>query len=115
VGAPAGWCELAAALAIVVVPALVLLLGFDMPTAAGTSLVVIAIDSAAALAARAGPGGLALDWTLVGAFAAAAVAGALAGGGLAGRASPQRLRAAFTVLIVIVAGCTLARSLTAAT
>ena len=80
-GAPAGWCELAAALAIVVVPALVLLLGFDMPTAAGTSLVVIAIDSAAALAARAGPGGLALDWTLVGAFAAAAVAGALAGAG----------------------------------
>jgi uncharacterized membrane protein YfcA len=98
----------------VVVPALVLILGFDMPAAAGTSLVVIAIDSAAALAARASHGGLALDWALIGAFAAAAVAGALAGGRLAGRASPQRLSAAFTVLIVIVAGYTLARSLAAA-
>jgi uncharacterized membrane protein YfcA len=76
--------------------------------------VVIAIDSAAALAARAGHGGLALDWALIGAFAAAAVAGALAGGRLAGRASPQRLSAAFTVLIVIVAGYTLARSLAGA-
>ena len=34
----------------VVVPALVLVLGFDMATAAGTSLVVIAVNSAAALA-----------------------------------------------------------------
>jgi uncharacterized membrane protein YfcA len=95
----------------VIVPALVLILGFDMPTAAGTSLVVIAIDSAAALAARAGHSGLALDWALIGAFTVAAVAGALAGGGLAGRASPQRLGSAFTLLIVIVAGYTLARSL----
>lgn len=98
----------------VVVPTLVLMLGFDMPAAAGTSLVVIAIDSAAALAARAGHGGLALDWGLIGTFAAAAVAGALTGGGLAGRASPQRLSAAFTVLIVIAAGYTLARSVAAA-
>src|SRR6266516_193835 len=50
-------------------PVLVLMLGFDMPAAAGTSLVVIAVDSAAALAARAGHGGLALDWALIGAFA----------------------------------------------
>ena len=98
----------------VIVPALVLILGFDMPAAAGTSLIVIAIDSAAALAARAGHGGLALDWALIGAFATAAVAGALAGGRLAGRASPQRLSAAFAALIVIVAGYTLARSLTGA-
>jgi len=98
----------------VVVPVLVLMLGFDMPAAASTSLVVIAVDSAAALAARTGHGGLALDWALIGAFAGAAVAGALAGGRLAGRASPQRLSAAFTVLIVIVAGYTLARSLAAA-
>jgi hypothetical protein len=37
---------------------LVLVLGFDMPVAAATSLVV-AIDSAAALAARSARGGLA--------------------------------------------------------
>lgn len=95
----------------VVVPALVLVLGFDMLTAAGTSLVVIAVNSAAALAARAGHGSLTLDWPLIGTFAAAAVAGALAGGSLAGRASPQRLSAAFTVLVILVAGYTLARSL----
>ena len=95
----------------VVVPVLVLVLGFDMAAAAGTSLVVIAIDSAAALASRAGHGALSLDWPLVGVFTGAAVLGALAGGRLAGRADPQRLAAAFTALIVVVAGYTLARSI----
>jgi uncharacterized protein len=37
--------------------------------------------------------------------------GALAGGRLAGRVSPQRLGAAFTILILAIAGYTLARSL----
>ena len=94
-----------------VVPVLVLVLGFDMAAAAGTSLLVIAIDSAAALAARAGHGGLALDWPIIATFTAAAVAGSLVGGRLAGRVSPHRLTAAFTVLIVAVACYTLARSL----
>ena len=97
----------------VIVPALVLALGFDMPTAAGTSLVVIAVDSAAALAARAGHAGFALDWALVAAFTAAAVLGTLAGTRLASRVNPQRLSAAFTILIVAVAGYTLARSVPA--
>jgi uncharacterized membrane protein YfcA len=95
----------------VIVPALVLVLGFDMPAAAGTSLMVIAIDSAAALAARAGLGGLAVNWVLTGVFGTASLAGALAGGRVSGRASPRRLSKAFTVLIVAVAGYTLARSL----
>jgi uncharacterized membrane protein YfcA len=95
----------------VVVPALVLVLGFDMPTAAGTSLVVIAVNSAVALAARAGHGGLTLDWALIGVFTGAAVTGALAGSSLAGHANPQRLSAAFTLLVLIVAGYTLTRSL----
>ncbi len=94
----------------VVVPALVLVLGFDMPAAAGTSLVVIAVDSAAALAARAGHALFALDWRLIGAFAVAAVAGTLAGTRVAGRVSPQRLSVAFTVLIVVVAGYMVAHS-----
>ncbi len=38
-------------------------------------------------------------------------ASALAGGGLAGRASPQRLSVAFSVLVVLVAGYILTRSL----
>ena len=81
----------------VVVPILVLVLGFDMSTAAGTSLVVIAVNSAVALAARAGHGALTLDWALIGVFTGAAVIGALAGGSLARRANPQRLSAAFTL------------------
>ena len=95
----------------VVVPALVLVLGFDMPAAAGTSLIVVAVDSAAALAARAGHAMFALDWTLITPFAAAAVLGTLAGTRLAGRVSPQRLGAAFTVLIILVAAYTVARSM----
>lgn len=94
-----------------VVPVLVLVLGFDMPTAAGTSLLVIAINSAAALASRAGQAMLTLDWPMVGAFTAAAMVGALAGGKLAGRARPERLAVAFTALIFAVAAYTLARSL----
>jgi uncharacterized membrane protein YfcA len=97
----------------VVVPALVLILGFDMPAAAGTSLVVIVINSAAALASRAADGGLHMNWVVVIGFTVAAVTGVLAGGRLAGRASPRHLNAAFTVLIVAVAGYTLARSLPA--
>ena len=97
----------------VVVPALVLILGFDMPAAAGTSLVVIAINSAAALASRATRGGLQMDWVVIIGFTVAAVAGVLAGGHLTGRVSPRHLNVAFTVLIVAVAGYTLARSLPA--
>jgi uncharacterized protein len=94
----------------VIVPALVLALGFDMPAAVGTSLLVIAINSAAALAVRLG-GPVALDWPLLGAFTAAALAGALAGNRLASRVDPARLGTAFTVLLIAVAAYSLARSL----
>jgi len=95
----------------VIVPALVLLLGFDMPAAAGTSLAVIAIDSAAALAARLGSGSVHVAAVPVVAFAAAAIAGTLAGGRVAGRVSATRLSVAFTVLVVLAGGYTLARAL----
>ena len=95
----------------VIVPALVLILGFDMPAAIGTSLVVIAFDSAAAVAARAVHGDLSLNWTVTAVFAVAAIGGALAGGRLAGRVSPQRLGLLFTILIAVVSVYMLARSL----
>jgi uncharacterized membrane protein YfcA len=94
----------------VIVPALVLALGFDMPAAVGTSLLVIAINSAAALAVRLG-GPVALDWPLLGVFTAAALAGALGGNRLASRVDPARLATAFTILLIAVAAYSLARSL----
>jgi len=94
----------------VIVPALVLALGFDMPAAVGTSLLVIAINSAAALAARLGS--LAgLDWPLLGLFTAAALAGALVGNRVASRIDASRLTTAFTGLLIAVAAYSLARSL----
>src|ERR1019366_3026866 len=62
----------------VVVPALGLVLGFDMPTAVGTSLLVIAINSASALLSRLGTHASIGDALLI-TFTAAAVAGAIAG------------------------------------
>ncbi len=94
-----------------IVPALVLILGFDMPVAATTSLVVIAIDSAAVTDGQVRPRRPLPELGGYRDFAAAAIAGTLAGGRLAGRVSPQRLSAAFTVLIIGVAVYTLARSL----
>ena len=96
----------------VIVPALVLALGFEMPVAVGTSLLVIAINSAAAFAARLG-GHVHLDWPLLGVFIVAALAGTLAGNRVASRVDPSRLTAAFTILLVAVAAYSLTRSLPA--
>ncbi|MEW1955383.1 sulfite exporter TauE/SafE family protein [Terrabacter sp. NPDC080008] len=93
------------------VPALVLALGFPMPVAVGTSLLVIAVNSATALAARIGSGGAHLDWALIGVFTAAAIAGSLVGGRVAGRADPRHLTLAFATLLVLVALYIGARSL----
>jgi uncharacterized protein len=94
----------------VIVPALVLALGFEMPVAVGTSLLVIAINSAAALAVRLG-GRVHLAWPLLGVFTVAALAGALAGNRVTSRVDASRLTAAFAVLLVAVAACSLIRSL----
>ena len=91
----------------VIVPALAL--GFAMPAAVGTSLLVIAINSAAAPGARLG-GHAHLDWPLLGVFTLAALAGALAGNRIAPRVDASRLTAAFTMLLVAVAICSLCRS-----
>ena len=94
----------------VVVPALVLALGFTMPVAVGTSLLVISINSASALIARVGDG-LALNWALIGAFTAAAIIGSLLGGRVTSRVTPRLLSRAFALLLVTVALYTAARSI----
>jgi uncharacterized membrane protein YfcA len=85
----------------VIVPALALLLGLPITVAVGTSLLVIALTSTAALAAHLTTGGL--HWGVAGAFTAAGVAGAIAGSRLGERVSSRRLREGFAVLVVAVA------------
>ncbi|HKD99341.1 MAG TPA: sulfite exporter TauE/SafE family protein, partial [Micromonosporaceae bacterium] len=85
----------------VIVPALVMVLGFPMPAAVGTSLVVIALDSAAALAGRAG--GATFHWAVIVPFTVAAVASSLAGKRVADRLRPDLLTRAFAALLFAVA------------
>jgi uncharacterized protein len=94
----------------VLVPALVLALSFPMPVAVGTSLLVIAVNSATALAARATTGGSRVDWAVVATFTAVAVVGSLLGGRLTTRVQPRHLTRAFVVLLVAVALYTAARN-----
>ena len=93
----------------VVVPALVLSLGFEMPEAVGTSLLVIAVNTGAALLARLGTHAR-VDWSVVAVFVLAAVLGSAAGTKVASLARPQRLTLAFLVLLVGVAAYTAVRS-----
>ncbi|GAB3069340.1 sulfite exporter TauE/SafE family protein [Pedococcus soli] len=97
----------------VLVPALVLALSFPMPVAVGTSLLVIAVNSATALTARITTGSTHLDWPLIAGFTAAAVVGSLFGGRITSRVKPSHLTRAFAVLLVAVALYTAARSIPA--
>ena len=85
----------------VIVPALVLSLGFAMPEAVGTSLVVIAVNAAMALALRAGSAEI--DWAAALPFLVTAVAGTIVGGRLADRVDPTRLTYAFVALLAVIA------------
>ena len=85
-----------------IVPALVLAMGFGMPTAVGTSLVIISITSLAALVERLGHGAIA--WDVILPFTAAAIAGSLIGKQLSEKVSGPALTRAFAVLLVLVAG-----------
>ncbi|WP_278255458.1 TSUP family transporter [Nocardioides convexus] len=95
-----------------VVPALLLALALPMEYAAGTSLVVITITSAAALVIRAGSGA-APDWTSVAILTAMSAAAAVAGARLADRVGTNRLQVAFAVLVLGVAVYTAARAVPA--
>lgn len=82
-----------------VVPALVLALGLSMPVAVGTSLLVISLNSATALASRI-ENGLTVDWVTIGAFAAFAAAGSLVGARVAARLPHRTLSLAFITMLV---------------
>ncbi|NUP51971.1 MAG: sulfite exporter TauE/SafE family protein [Catenulispora sp.] len=91
-----------------IVPALVMVLGYRMPVAVGTSLLIIAVNSAAALSARVGH--VTVHWSLLVPFALAALAGSLAGRRVADAVPAVALSKAFTVMLFAVAGYTALRS-----
>ena len=89
------------------VPALALLGGLPMPTAVGTSLVVIAMQSFAGFA-----GHLTneqIDWHLAAFITAAAVVGALIGGRLIVFVNPGTLRQMFGWFVLLMASVILAQ------
>jgi len=95
----------------IIVPALVLVLDFDIRSATATSLVVIAINSAVALALRADLGSV--DWGIVAPFTALATAGVLLGRRVAHRLPARTLSVALTVLVLAMAAWTAVQGVTA--
>jgi uncharacterized membrane protein YfcA len=92
------------------VPALVGVLGLRMKTAVGTSLLVIVINSLAALATRTGTAE-GLDWAVIAPFTAAAILGAWDGKRLAAKISGNRLQHLFAYVLLAVAAFMLLDSL----
>jgi hypothetical protein len=84
-----------------IVPALVLALGYSMPVAVGTSLVIIAITSAGAFAERLGTASI--PWQIVVPFTLAAVAGSFAGTAVSERISGNALTRSFAVVLLVIA------------
>jgi uncharacterized membrane protein YfcA len=92
----------------VIVPALVLALGFTMPEAVGTSLLVITINSAVALTTRLHAGSV--EWKTVVPFTIASLIGVLVGSRLARTRDARSLQRWFVGLLVAVAIYTAVRS-----
>ncbi len=83
-----------------IVPALVLMLGFTMPLAVGTSLVIIAINSLAGLAANAGS--IEIDVLVAVLFIVGGLAGSIVGGTLVQRVNEAILTRGFAVFVAIL-------------
>lgn len=83
-----------------VVPALVLLGGLPMGVAVGTSLVVIAMKSAAGLAGYLS--GITIDWPIALAVTGAAIVGSVIGGRLVDRIPQERLRTGFGWFVAVM-------------
>jgi uncharacterized membrane protein YfcA len=97
----------------VIVPALTLVLGFTMPQAIGTSLLVIAINAATALAVRLGTTGI--EWSVALPFTVAALAGVLAGSRVASRVDASALVRWFAASLVALSLYITTTALTALT
>ncbi len=80
---------------------LVIALNWPMPVAVGTSLMIIALNSAVALAARAGQDDVA--WDIIVPFTLTAIIRSLLGNRVADRVNATTLTRAFAALLVLVA------------
>jgi uncharacterized protein len=85
-----------------IVPALNLLGGLPMAVAVGTSLLVIAMKSFAGLSGYLLS--VQIDWPVVLAFTATAIAGSFIGSALAGKIPETALRKGFGVFVLVVGG-----------
>jgi uncharacterized protein len=94
-----------------IVPALVIVLGIPMSSAIGTSLLVIAVNSAASLASRAGVAEF--DWAVIVPFSLAAIIGTFAGKRISDRLSGAALSRSFAVMLLAVGVFVAVRSLLA--
>lgn len=91
-----------------IVPALVLVLGFPMHLAVGTSLAIVAINSAAGVVAHLGSGGI--DVWLAALFVVGGFVGVMGGGRLSGRVDDAKLSRGFAVLVSLVGLFLIARN-----
>ena len=93
-----------------IVPALVMAARLSPLLATGTSLGVIAVNSAVGFAAHyreLSASGLQLDWLTLGAIAAAGIIGGVGGQQLASRLSATTLRRVFGVTVIVIASAML--------
>jgi uncharacterized membrane protein YfcA len=93
-----------------IVPALVLLLRFDVRQAVGTSLLVISANCASSLLANRLSQGSEIRWDLVAVFSVAGVLGVVVGSRLAHRLPQSVLRRAFAVAVLATAAWLFARA-----
>ena len=85
-----------------IVPALVLFSGLPMKRAVGTSLLVIAMNSASGFMAYAGK--VAIDWHYTALFTALAVVGVFIGSSMVRYVSQSMLKRTFAMFLIAVAG-----------
>ncbi|MGZ5379879.1 MAG: sulfite exporter TauE/SafE family protein [Mycobacterium sp.] len=84
-----------------IIPALVLMLGVEMPIAVGTSLLIIVANSAAGVVSHVSQGGI--DWSITGAFVGTAILGSLVAGHYGTKLDTRRLQHWFAYLVFAVA------------
>ncbi|OBJ39157.1 permease [Mycolicibacterium mucogenicum] len=84
-----------------IIPALVLMLGVEMPIAIGTSLLIIVANSLAGLLSHLS--GTSINWTIAAAFVGTAIVGSLLAGHLGTRLDTRRLQRWFAYLVFAVA------------